>query len=524
MKNVYFLFFMLFAFAVKLQAADETIEQYYASAEGKTGTELRNALHAKISQQTVLSYTQVWDALKITDEDPSNPNNVILLYTGWSYPKSNNGGGTTEWNREHTWAKSMGDFGTSNGPGTDIHHLRPTDVTVNSKRGNLYFDNGGVEYTDASRYDGGSGATGCKYDGDSWEPRDEVKGDVARMLFYMAVRYEQGDMVDLELAEYSSSSGLHGKLSTLLNWHELDPVDDWETHRNDTIYYIQGNRNPFIDHPEYVDAIWGSGGGTGGGDDPSTEVLFSEDFETVTEDAPITLSGWTVVNTSGTKEWVGKNYNSNSYAQMTAYQGDAVEVDWLVTPPIDLTGKSDVELNFDSKEAYDNGEVVDVLISTDFSGDVETATWTELSAVLANGTTNGYATSFTNSGDVSLSAYSETVHIAFKYAGGTGLTTTMQIDNVTVTATNTTSVVNNNVFADIKLYPNPAKNHFAIRSDSAEEIKEVSVFNQDGRLIKVLDSYEHKAPINIEGLASGLYFVKITDASGYAVTKKLIIQ
>ena len=249
---------------------------YYNGAENKNDAELKTAIHNIIKVQSVFSYDEVQDQLKYTDEDPNNTNNVILLYSGWSYPKSDYGGGATSWNKEHTWAKSQGNFGTSNGPGTDLHHLRPTDATVNSTRSSLYFDNGGSLYTDGSRYGGGDGNTHCYYDSDSWEPQDSVKGDVARMLFYMAVRYESEDMVDLELAEYSSASGLHGKLSTLLQWNRQDPVGTWEIRRNNRIYERQKNRNPFIDHPELAEYIWGNKMGTNWTLNPTTDpILYS---------------------------------------------------------------------------------------------------------------------------------------------------------------------------------------------------------------------------------------------------------
>ncbi len=223
---------------------------YYENAVGLSGSALKQALHNIIDDHTELSYDEVWGALRHTDEDPNNPNNVILLYSGESISEYDNGGDVDEWNREHVWAKSHGDFGTSMGPGTDIHHLRPTDVTVNSARGNLDFDNGGSAFSEAPD---------TYYDADSWEPRDEVKGDVARMIFYMAVRYE-GDSgeLDLEVADYVGTSGPSiGKLSTLKQWHESDPVSAFEQNRNDIIFSdYQGNRNPFIDHPEYVEQIW----------------------------------------------------------------------------------------------------------------------------------------------------------------------------------------------------------------------------------------------------------------------------
>ncbi|MFK4543074.1 endonuclease I [Streptomyces tendae] len=226
-------------------------DTYYKDAIGKTGASLKSSLHTIISDQTKLSYSAVWDALKATDEDPDNSGNVILLYSGVSRSKSLNGGDTGDWNREHVWAKSHGDFGTSTGPGTDIHHLRPSDVRVNSVRGNKDFDNGGSAVSE-----GGGSLT----DSDSFEPRDAVKGDVARMIFYMAVRYEGGDgFADLEVNGQvdNGSNPYIGKLSVLKAWNDEDPPDAFEEHRNQVVYDdYQHNRNPFIDHPEWVESIW----------------------------------------------------------------------------------------------------------------------------------------------------------------------------------------------------------------------------------------------------------------------------
>ncbi|MFH8972783.1 endonuclease I family protein [Streptomyces sp. NPDC017890] len=224
---------------------------YYKNAVGKTGDSLKSSLHTIISDQTKLSYSAVWDALKTTDQDPADSGNVILLYSGLSRSKSLNGGDTGDWNREHVWAKSHGDFGTSTGPGTDLHHLRPEDVRVNSIRGNKDFDNGGSGFTDSG---------GSLTDSDSFEPRDAVKGDVARMIFYMAVRYEGGDgWADLEVngSVGNGSSPYIGKLPVLKAWNDEDPPDAFEERRNQVIHdSYQHNRNPFVDHPEWVEAIW----------------------------------------------------------------------------------------------------------------------------------------------------------------------------------------------------------------------------------------------------------------------------
>jgi endonuclease I len=234
---------------------------YYDDAEGLTGDNLKAALHTIIKTGHIKfpytsGSTDVWDILKETDKDPNNSSNVILIYKGISIDAAqeyNNGNG---WTREHVWAKSHGFPDDSDYGYTDVHHLRPCDNSVNTDRGTKDFDNGGTPHDEA---------TECNYDSDSWEPRDAVKGDVARMMFYMAVRYEgdggSGDDYDLELVDYTGTSGTNfGKLTTLLAWHTQDPVDDWERNRNNIIYNdYQKNRNPFIDRPEFVEYIWGTG-------------------------------------------------------------------------------------------------------------------------------------------------------------------------------------------------------------------------------------------------------------------------
>lgn len=225
---------------------------YYDGTEGLYGTELKAVLHGIIDNHDEPTYNDLRDyILPESDEDPQNSNNVILLYTGRSQAKSTFGGNVNEWNREHVWAKSHGDFGNNPPCGTDAHMIRPTDVSVNSDRGNKDFDEGGQQHSEA---------TGCYFTQYTWEPRNAVKGDVARMILYMDVRYE-GDNGELDLtavdAINTSPAPEHGRLSTLLEWHEQDPPDDFERNRNNVVYSYQDNRNPFIDHPEFVYNIWG---------------------------------------------------------------------------------------------------------------------------------------------------------------------------------------------------------------------------------------------------------------------------
>lgn len=329
---------------------------YYGNAVGKTGEDLKAALHDIINDHTSVSYSTVWTALQETDEDPSNPNNVILLYTRRSHAKSDHGGGVQQWNREHSWPKSHG-FPTSSWPAyTDLHHLRPTDVSVNSARGSKDFEEGGTIVSEAPL---------CKSTADTWEPPDVVKGDIARMMFYMAVRYEgdRSNEPDLELVQNpgatSPGSSNLANIDVLLVWHEEDPVSPEEQTRNDLIYENwQGNRNPFIDNPSFVQAIWGGGGsgGTGGGTGEQT-LLFEDNFDTGSFG-----SAWT---TEGLNN--GRVRLTTSYAPRDTYHAvldSSVKGSYSTTRlklNLDLSAVSDVKVEYYYKESGDENHSSDGL-------------------------------------------------------------------------------------------------------------------------------------------------------------------
>lgn len=242
---------------------DPVPADYYLTTADLTGNELKTVLYDIIKNHREFSYDKVWDILKVTDVDPNDSSKVIGIYSGFSMDASSQYDKGRGWNREHVWAKSRGDFGTRMGPGTDIHHLRAEDVSTNSARNNRSFDECDIPYIDKTgNYRGATSSFTSSSDDWSWEPRDEVKGDVARIMFYMVVRYEGEDgEPDLELVDFRPEKGIkkpeHGKESTLLQWHKDDPVDDYERYRNHMIYQnFQLNRNPFIDNPEFVNKIW----------------------------------------------------------------------------------------------------------------------------------------------------------------------------------------------------------------------------------------------------------------------------
>ncbi|MFV0265660.1 MAG: endonuclease I family protein, partial [Draconibacterium sp.] len=228
---------------------------YYNGTETLSGEQLKSALHEIIKDHVDFSYSRVRDIINYSDADPDNPDNVILFYSQVSRNASNYGSGGDYINREHVWAKSHGYFEDIRSINGDAFNLRPADASVNEDRGNKDFDNvqpNGTRHTEA---------TECWYTSNAWEPGPSTKGQVARILFYMATRYESdGDEIDLELADQLNTfpSAKFGKLSTLIKWNNEYPPSDFERRRNERIFRIQQNRNPFVDHPEFVDLIWGN--------------------------------------------------------------------------------------------------------------------------------------------------------------------------------------------------------------------------------------------------------------------------
>lgn len=241
-------FTIVFLFFVSAVFSQQT--GYYNGTDGKEGTELKTALYDIIKGHQSYDYSISSEVFKLSDADPNDPSKVILVYTGRSEDNNYYGTGGNYINREHVWAKSHGDFGTEPPEGSDFHNLKPADGSVNVDRGNKDFDDGGTQHPEA---------TGCYYDSDSWEPRDEVKGDIARIIFYMATRYEgENGEEDLQVVDYVNTypAPEHGKLSTLLQWNQQDPPDAFERNRNNVIFNWQLNRNPFIDNPEFAGLIW----------------------------------------------------------------------------------------------------------------------------------------------------------------------------------------------------------------------------------------------------------------------------
>lgn len=248
---------------------------YYSTVTTQRGAALKTVLYNRISTgTTTLSYTPgVWNAFATTDVQPNGKvwdiySTLFETASPYEYTMSTDQCGTYSvegdcYNREHTFPQSW--FTSSNPMTTDVHHLMASDGKVNGERGNFPYGNvTTTAYT--SLYGGkrGTGTTNSGYTGTVFEPINEYKGDVARAQLYMATRYEnliaswQGNgNADEVLAGNSFPAYDSWYVNLLLSWHNLDPVSDKEIKRNNAIYSLQGNRNPYVDSPQLAQRIWG---------------------------------------------------------------------------------------------------------------------------------------------------------------------------------------------------------------------------------------------------------------------------
>lgn len=261
MKKLYFILTLIIA-AVTLSAQPQG---YYNGTEGLTGNALKTKLHSIIKNDNHTSYGGLWDSYYQTDKKPGT-NFVWDIYSdvpngtppyqfvlGTDQCGSYNVEGDC-YNREHLWAQSW-----TNSDGTektDLHHVYPTDGKVNGVRDNWAFGEvGATSWVSRNGSKLGSCVT-PGFNGTVFEPIDEYKGDVARALMYVSVRYYSQDS-DWKSSDMTNKSVIKDwAMTMLLRWHEEDPVSEKEINRNNAVYNIQRNRNPFVDYPEFAPMIW----------------------------------------------------------------------------------------------------------------------------------------------------------------------------------------------------------------------------------------------------------------------------
>ena len=260
-KSISLFFFLLIIFFTQAQIP----QGYYDAASGLNGLALKVALHNIIKNHTVISYSNLDNEFPSTDNKGGNivwdiysdvPSGTPPYTFSYSVSSEQCGNYSAEgdcYNKEHSWPQSW--FGGASPTYSDLFHIYPTDGYVNNRRSNYPYG----EVTNPTwSSQNGSKLGPCTFPGYTstvFEPIDEFKGDLARSYFYITVRY------------YSESSSWPGSDMTtgselkpwaydlMYQWHINDPVSQKEIDRNNAIYGIQHNRNPFIDHPEWVDSI-----------------------------------------------------------------------------------------------------------------------------------------------------------------------------------------------------------------------------------------------------------------------------
>ncbi|CAM1347556.1 endonuclease [Tenacibaculum crassostreae] len=300
MKKLLLLFLLTTSLSIFSQ-----IPSYYNDVNmNLTGSALKDELATKIigSHTSVLTYTpDVWNALKQTDIDPTDNTKVVLIY-GWddsdaditndrTRGKDNHGSGSGVWNREHVYSKSLANpnLGTT-GPGADAHNLRPADAQRNSSRSNRKFaaGSGTPSYITTEGY---------------WYPGDEWKGDVARMMMYMYLRYGN-QCLPTGVGIGNTVPTDPNMIDLFLQWNAEDPVSTIEMQRNPVLEQMQGNRNPFVDNPAFATQIWGG---------PQAQNLFNtggNNNDTQAPTAPSGLVASNITQTSVDLNWTASTDNT----------------------------------------------------------------------------------------------------------------------------------------------------------------------------------------------------------------------
>jgi len=564
---------------------------YYDGTAGLTGAALKTKLSQIITNgHQTKSYDNLYNGYPSTDTDNyyEKDGSVLDIYSEnpsgkdpYVYQHGSKQCGSYKvegdcYNREHVFPQ--GYFNSASPMVSDIHHIVPTDGKVNGYRSNFPFGKvGSANFVSENGSKRGTSAS-PNYSGTVFEPIDEFKGDIARMILYFATRYESklSTFSDNDILTNTAFPGVEDwELAVLKEWHTNDPVSQREIDRNNAAYTYQGNRNPFIDHPEYVALIWGTttpdteapttptnlavtgstsstislswtastdniivaaydiyvdgtlktssatNSATVTGLNPSTTYTFfikAKDAAGNTSNQSNTATGTTTENTSG-----GGN-NNNTTCGTENFEGisgtpntyetinwTSAGITWTATD-----SRSDQTIN-NKAITVKNGK----LSSSSISGGIGSLTVT---TQLKFSGTNGSFKLFINGVEKGTIPYSDTV-------------TTTTISNINVSGNITISIQNNSTtsnrvaFDDLSwtcyndlatseiksnkfsIYPNPIKNNMLfVKSENLSKIKKVEIYNTIGVLVQVAEKpFLNKNYLVLKNLPKGIYFAKFDD-------------
>ncbi|WP_130736252.1 endonuclease [Flavobacterium sp. J27] len=512
---------VLFAIFIASFSFSQAPSGYYSTATG-TGYTLKTQLYNIIKNHTDRGYSGLWTTYNTSDRDHQNENDntIFDLYSEiqngkdpYNYNYGTNQCGTYSgegncYNREHMIPQSV--FNSSSPMVSDAHFITPTDGYVNGIRSN--YPHGKVATASRTTRNGsklGSSAI-SGYSGTVFEPVDAFKGDIARMYFYFATRY-QNTVANYNYDMFNKTSNqvfTTPFLNMLLAWHAQDPVSAREIERNNAIYARQGNRNPFIDNPNYVNTIWGgssSGGGSTGGGSTTTksDLYFSEYIEGSSNNKALeiknetgnskSLSGYVIKKqTNGAGSWSSGLSLSGSLAN----NGKFVIVNSLISSTCFNKSSANIsttatELTFNGNDAvglFKNGVLIDII-----------------------GTFNGGSSNF--AADVTLRRKSTATAPKTSYSSS-------DWDNY---ATNTCNGLGNRISQqesekekentfEIKAYPNPNRGAFTIDFSTNESLFLIEIYSPLGQKI-IEKTVEKQNQIQIENLQKGMYYVTISNTN-----------
>jgi endonuclease I/chitodextrinase len=564
---------------------------YYDGTAGLTGAALKTKLSQIITNgHQTKSYDNLYNGYPSTDSDNyyEKDGSVLDIYSEnpsgkdpYVYQHGSKQCGSYKvegdcYNREHVFPQ--GYFNSASPMVSDIHHIVPTDGKVNGNRSNFPFGKvGSANFVSANGSKRGTSAS-PNYSGTVFEPIDEFKGDVARMILYFATRYESklSTFSDNDILTNTAFPGVEAwELAVLKEWHTNDPVSQREIDRNNAAYTYQGNRNPFIDHPEYVALIWGTttpdteapttptnlavtgstsstislswtastdniivatydiyldgtlktssatNSATVTGLNPSTTYTFyikAKDAAGNISSQSNTVTGTTTENTGG-----GGN-NNNTTCGTENFEGISGTPNTYETINWTSTGITWTATDSRSDQTINNKAITvrnGKLSSSPISGGIGNLTVT---TQLKFSGTNGSFKLFINGVEKGTIPYSDTV-------------TTTSISNINVSGNVTISIQNNSTtsnrvaFDDLSwtcyndlatseiksnkfsIYPNPIKNNMLfVKSENLSKIKKVEIYNTSGVLVQVAEKpFLNKNYLVLKNLPKGIYFAKFDD-------------
>ncbi|MCF0245175.1 MAG: endonuclease [Bacteroidaceae bacterium] len=420
-----------------LQSYAEIPPGYYDYAMGKKKAALKNAMHEIIKTANTLKYGSgagsTWEGFYKTDRYDDNRVVDRYSYKVFYFP-SNCNSAPSGMNVEHSFPKSWWGGG-SNQAYKDIHHLMPSESDINSKKSNypmgvVLEDKNGNGCTKV-----GKGTYGGTATTNLWEPADEWKGDFARAYFYMVTCYSnytwQGEEALKQLENNDWPTLKKWTYDLLLQWNREDPVSDFERIRNDKVYAIQGNRNPFIDYGDLAEYIWGSKieeawnseGAIIDPDEPGTDPTPGDTDDLPSESFQDSFGTFTAVTHDGSANSSVWTVNTQyKCAVANAFNVGKVADDYLISPVIDLTNYKSASLAFDHATGYNKANDASNKFSVVVTADADAAivpdnvSWQKMTVSNWPAQASSNFTAFKNSGDIDLTAFcGKKIRVAFRY-------------------------------------------------------------------------------------------------------------